>query len=80
VFKYKISPQLNAEAGIRYDYNYYDVTKWYNKSDWEDYYAATFSAVLCEKDANRVLTRPKLTMRTGLTTQVWNIILQPVLI
>jgi iron complex outermembrane receptor protein len=49
VFKYKITPQLNAEAGIRYDYNYYDVTKWYNKSDWEDYYAATFSAVLCEQ-------------------------------
>ena len=61
VFKYKISPQLNAEAGVRYDYNYYDVTKWYNKSDWEDYYAATFPQFYVKKDANRVLTRPKLT-------------------
>ncbi len=60
VFKYKITPELNTEAGIRYDYNYYDVTKWYNKSDWEDYYAATYPQFYVMTDANRVLTRPKL--------------------
>ncbi len=61
VFKYKITPELNAEAGIRYDYNYYDVTKWYDKSDWENYYANTFPQFYVQTKANRVLTRPKLT-------------------
>jgi len=61
VFKYKITPELNAEAGIRYDYNYYDVTKWYDKSDWENYYANTFPQFYVRTKANRVLTRPKLT-------------------
>lgn len=60
VFKYKITPELNAEAGIRYDYNYYDVTKWYDKSDWENYYADTFPQFYVRTKANRVLTRPKL--------------------
>ncbi|PZU79773.1 MAG: TonB-dependent receptor, partial [Chryseobacterium sp.] len=61
VFKYKITPELNAEAGIRYDYNYYDVTKWYDKSDWEKYYADTFPQFYVKTNANRVLTRPKMT-------------------
>lgn len=61
VFKYKISPKLNAEAGIRYDYNFYDVTKWYDKSDWEKYYAAIFPQFYVKTNENRVLTRPKLT-------------------
>lgn len=60
VFKYKISPEFNAEAGIRYDYNYYDVRKWFDKSDWEKYYADTFPQFYVRTNANRVLTRPKL--------------------
>lgn len=60
VFKYKLSQELNAEAGIRYDYNYYDVTKWYDKSDWLKYYAAVYPQFYVRTNANRVLTRPKL--------------------
>ncbi|WP_051259537.1 TonB-dependent receptor [Epilithonimonas tenax] len=61
VFKYKITPELNAEAGIRYDHNYYDVTKWYDKSDWEKLYAEAYPEFYVRTNANRVLTRPKLT-------------------
>lgn len=63
VFKYKITPELNAEAGIRYDYNYYDVTKWYDKSDWENLYADSYPEFYVMTNANRILTRPKLTYR-----------------
>lgn len=60
VFKYKISQDFNAEAGLRYDYNRYEVTKWYDKSDWERYYAATFPQFYIRTNANRVLTKPSL--------------------
>ena len=60
VFKYKITPELSAEAGIRYDYNFYDVTKWYDKSDWENLYADAYPEFYVRTNANRILTRPKL--------------------
>lgn len=60
VFKYKFSNTFNTEAGIRYDYQFYDVTKWYDKSDWDRYYAADFSQFFVRTNANRVLTRPQL--------------------
>ncbi|MDH6250795.1 iron complex outermembrane receptor protein [Chryseobacterium sp. H1D6B] len=60
VFKYKISSDLNLEAGARYDFTRYDVTKWYDKSDWESRYADAYPQFYVKTNENRVLTRPKL--------------------
>ena len=60
VFKYKNSDELNSEGGVRYDFNRYDVTKWYDKSDWDKLYKATYPQFYVKTDKNRVLTRPKL--------------------
>ncbi|MFN1216576.1 TonB-dependent receptor [Chryseobacterium kwangjuense] len=60
VFKYKLSHDFNFEAGARYDFTRYDVTKWYDKSDWDKLYADTFPQFYVKQDENRVLTRPKL--------------------
>lgn len=42
VFKYKISHDFNFELGARYDFTRFDVTKWYDKSDWENRYADSY--------------------------------------
>ncbi len=60
VFKYKLTPSLNAEAGARFDYNFYDVTKWYDKSDWFERYNDLYPEFYVRTNANRVLTRPQL--------------------
>lgn len=60
VFKYKLSHDFNFEAGARYDFTRYDVTKWYDKSDWDKLYADAFPQFYVKQDENRVLTRPKL--------------------
>ncbi|MCU7618027.1 TonB-dependent receptor [Chryseobacterium sp. PBS4-4] len=60
VFKYKISNHFNVEAGARYDFTRYDVTKWYDKSDWESRYADVFPEFYAKTDQNRILTRPQL--------------------
>lgn len=60
VFKYKLNHHWNLETGARFDYNYYDVTKWYDKSDWEKLYANLYPQFYVRTNANRVLTRPKL--------------------
>ena len=60
VFKYKLLPNLNAEAGARFDYRFYDVTKWYDKSDWEKSYADLYPEFYVRTNANRILTRPQL--------------------
>ncbi|MFC6267157.1 TonB-dependent receptor [Frigoriflavimonas asaccharolytica] len=61
VFKYKISPQLNAEAGARYDYTFFDIDKYYNLSDWNQLYATQFPQFEVRVNQNRILTNPKLT-------------------
>jgi iron complex outermembrane receptor protein len=43
VLKYKISHDFNFEAGARYDFTRYDVTKWYDQSDWTKLYADAFT-------------------------------------
>ncbi|WP_083536300.1 TonB-dependent receptor [Chryseobacterium vrystaatense] len=60
VFKYKISHEFNFEAGARYDFTRYDVTKWYDQADWDKLYANTFPQFYVKKDKNRILTRPQL--------------------
>lgn len=60
IFKYKISPEFNFEAGARYDFTRYDVTKWYDISDWERSYADSYPQFYVKTDQNRVLTRPQL--------------------
>ncbi len=63
VFKYKISPKLNVEGGLRYDLTQYNVKKWYDAQDWENLYAADFSQFYVETDENRVFTKPILKYR-----------------
>jgi len=60
VFKYKLTPKLDAEAGVRYDFDRYEVTKWYDLSDWNNSYAADFSNFVVRINQNRILTKPKL--------------------
>ena len=61
VFKYKISQNLNAEAGARYDYTFFDIDKYYNLSDWNELYAAQFPQFEVRVNQNRILTNPELT-------------------
>ena len=63
VFKYKLTPELNAEAGLRYDVTKYEVKKWYDLSDWENLYAKDFSQFYVKTDGNRVFTKPNLTFK-----------------
>jgi iron complex outermembrane receptor protein len=60
VFKYKISHDFNFELGARYDFTRFDVTKWYDKSDWENRYADSYPQFYVKTNQNRILTRPQL--------------------
>ncbi len=60
IFKYKLSPKLNAEAGLRYDKTHYNVVKWYDVKDWQNLYAQDYSQFYIRTYQNRVLTNPKL--------------------
>ena len=60
VLKHKISKNFNAEAGLRYDFNFYNAAKWYDVSEWENQYAAQFPEFYMRTEGNRVLTNPKL--------------------
>lgn len=60
IFKYKLTPKLNAEAGLRYDKTRYNVVKWYDIKDWENLYAQDYSQFYIRTYQNRVLTNPKL--------------------
>ncbi|MGA9212692.1 TonB-dependent receptor [Kaistella sp.] len=63
VFKYKLTPKLSAEAGLRYDVTKYEVKKWYDLSDWENLYADAFPQFYVKTDGNRVFTKPNLTYK-----------------
>lgn len=63
VFKYKLTPKLNAEAGLRYDVTKYEVKKWYDLNDWENRYAQDFSQYYIKTEGNRVFTKPNLTYK-----------------
>ena len=63
VIKYKLSPKLTAEAGLRYDIAKYEVKKWYDLSTWENLYAATFPQFYVKTEGNRVFAKPNLTFK-----------------
>ncbi|REC49758.1 TonB-dependent receptor [Chryseobacterium pennipullorum] len=58
VFKYRFTPKLNAEAGVRYDFSRYDAYKYYDAKEWDDNYADVFPQFFVQKNGSRVLTRP----------------------
>lgn len=60
VFTYKWKSALDWEAGVRYDFDRFDVKKWYDLSDWNDLYAAQYSQFVVRTNQNRILTNPKL--------------------
>lgn len=59
VFQYQWSPKFSMEAGVRYDYNFYDAYKYYDQDDW-DLYKNTYPKFFISSDGNRVLTRPRI--------------------
>lgn len=60
VYKYKVLPSLDLEAGLRYDFDRYDVTKWYDLSDWNKLYAGRYARFVVRINQNRILTNPEL--------------------
>ncbi len=60
VLKYKISPDFELEAGGRFDFDRYDVTKWYDLLDWNNLYADDFQDFVVRINQNRILTKPVL--------------------
>ncbi len=60
VYKYKVLPKLEVELGGRYDFDRYDVTKWYDLSDWNKLYANDYKDFVVRINQNRILTRPQL--------------------
>ncbi len=60
VFKYKFSPKLNAEIGVRYDFSRFDAYKYYDEKIWKDKYADIFPQFFIQQNDSRILTRPIL--------------------
>ncbi|KFE98287.1 TonB-dependent receptor [Chryseobacterium luteum] len=60
VYKYKLLPSLDLEAGARYDFDRYEVTKWYDLGDWNKLYAQDYSDFAVRINQNRILTKPEL--------------------
>lgn len=60
VFKYKVTPHFNVEAGLRYDLTKYNVKKWYDLTTWENLYQQDLSQFYVKTEGNRVFTNPIL--------------------
>lgn len=60
VFKYRLSPKINAEAGARYDFSRFDSYKYYDGSEWDEKYSKRFSEYFISENDSRVLARPIL--------------------
>ncbi|MEJ5106510.1 TonB-dependent receptor [Chryseobacterium sp. MYb328] len=58
VFKYRFTPKLNAEAGVRYDFSRYDSYKYYDTKEWNDKYANVFPQFYVKESGSRTLSRP----------------------
>ena len=58
---FKINSQWLLEAGVRFDYTFMDVYKFYRQSFWEERgYDDQFSDLVIQVFGNQVLTNPKL--------------------
>ncbi|MEJ1222756.1 TonB-dependent receptor [Sediminicola sp. 1XM1-17] len=58
---YRFGEHLVVEAGLRFDYNYMDVFKFYRTSFWEARnYDELFPEIVVEEVGNQILTNPKL--------------------
>ena len=61
IFDYELNPEWILEGGLRYDYTYMDVYKYYKTSFWESRdYGEEFSDIVVEVFPNQILTNPKL--------------------
>ncbi|MEC3876659.1 TonB-dependent receptor [Chryseobacterium salviniae] len=60
VLKYKINSDFELEAGGRFDFDRYEVTKWYDLLDWNKLYADDFQDFVVRINQNRILTKPIL--------------------
>lgn len=63
VFRYKVSPVWNMEAGARFDMSRFDVLKWYNLNEWNERFAKDYPQFVVRINQNRILTNPKLDYR-----------------
>ena len=69
IFDYKLNPEWIIEGGLRYDYTYMDVFKYYKTSFWESRdYGEEFSDIIVEVLANQILTNPKLEFNNASAT------------
>ncbi len=60
--EYKLKPNWNIDAGIRYDFVNIDATKFYQTSRWEERgYDQEFSDLVVEEIGNQLLTNPVFT-------------------
>lgn len=58
---YRFGEHLVVEAGVRFDYNYMDVFKFYRTSLWEARnYDELFPEIVVEEQGNQILTNPQL--------------------
>ena len=69
IFDYELNPEWILEGGLRYDYTYMDVYKYYKTSFWEYRdYGEEFSDIIVEVLANQILTNPKLEFNNASAT------------
>lgn len=62
VFNFKINSKWKADAGIRYDFNRYEVYKYYDFNDWQRRFGNLFSQFEISESGSRMLTRPILNL------------------
>ncbi len=61
VIDYKINDKWQVESGIRFDYSFIDVFKYYKNSVWiERGYDLLFPDIVVNEFSNQLLTNPKL--------------------
>ncbi len=61
IVDYTVNPNLLLEAGLRFDYIYMDVFKFYRKSFWEQRgYQDEFADIVIRESATQVLVNPEL--------------------
>lgn len=69
IANYKATDKLLLEAGLRFDYTYLDVYKYYRKSFWESRnYNVLFADIVLLEINNQIATNPKLTFNNPSAT------------
>ena len=69
----KINDKFEIETGVRFDYSYMDVFKFYKNSIWEERgYDILFADLVIEEFSNQVLVNPELEFKNLSATLGFN--------